>query len=116
VTEHFDNISTQLPITAVLHHFLITQQRNLYAWLSLSAICIGLFITNIPSKTGPELETVQGKGSAVSSALLGPMIGLVIATISGFTSTYTEVLMKHQVSFWTAQVIPAYLECQETGS
>jgi len=33
-----------------------------------------------------------------------PVIGLVIAVASGFTSTYTEVILKQKIPFWVAQV------------
>jgi Nucleotide-sugar transporter len=44
-----------------------------------------------------------GVGKTVSSSAAGPLIGLLIALISGFTSTYTEIILKKKIPFWVTQ-------------
>jgi hypothetical protein len=70
------------------------------------ALGVGLVITNIPHgfsqwlfNDGPkdELPTLN------TSVIIGPVLGLIVAVISGFTSIYMETVMKQQVPFWVAQ-------------
>ncbi|ODQ55030.1 hypothetical protein SAICODRAFT_53593, partial [Saitoella complicata NRRL Y-17804] len=89
-------VLAKLPFTGILHHLLVKRQRNLYAWLSLALICTGLLIFNAPIEF---LDWIRGIG-----VFIGPIVGLVIATLSGFASIFTEVIMKQKVAFWVAQV------------
>ena len=100
-------ILAKLPITAILHHLFVKRQQSGAAWLSLLVLSLGLLVSHIPKGLGawtsPEGD---GKASTVTSwqAFLGPAIGLTIATISGFTSILTEVLLKQDAPFWVGQV------------
>lgn len=107
----------KLPFTGILHHFIIKRQSNGLAWLSLAGICAGIFIFNAPldlldwvsnyndSATSPSpTNTATAVDSTAGIGMfVGPIVGLIIATISGFASIYTEVVMKKDVPFWVAQ-------------
>lgn len=96
-------ILAKLPITAVLHHLLIKRQPNSFAWRSLAVLCIGLLVANIPKGFWSGSNDDSTSLLATSAAFLGPIIGVSIALISGFTSIYTEVVLKQKVAFWVAQ-------------
>ncbi|KAK9794421.1 hypothetical protein AB5N19_00232 [Seiridium cardinale] len=101
-------ILAKLPMTAVVHHFLLRRQNNIRAWISLLLLCAGLVITNVSPGVisqfmGGEKTPSDKSSSSVSSAFAGVVMGMVIAVISSFTSIYTEVVMKQKVAFWVAQ-------------
>jgi hypothetical protein len=100
-------VLAKLPITAVLHHLLVKRQHNSLAWISLSLLCLGLLISNIPEGFSTWLWASSSEdhdGLILSYApFIGPFIGLAIAIISGWTSIYTEVILKQKVAFWVAQ-------------
>ncbi|GAO51596.1 hypothetical protein G7K_5695-t1 [Saitoella complicata NRRL Y-17804] len=110
-------VLAKLPFTGILHHLLVKRQRNLYAWLSLALICTGLLIFNAPIEFLDWIRGVEDPLTATSTSntntttpafqigvFIGPIVGLVIATLSGFASIFTEVIMKQKVAFWVAQV------------
>lgn len=105
-------ILAKIPITAILHHFMVRRQRRLSTWLSLTTLSLGIVIFQNPLAIFDRLvalvvETYKTKSSSSVSAeqsLIGTVIGLVIACISGLTSIYTELILKQDVPFWTAQV------------
>ncbi|KAH8731863.1 nucleotide-sugar transporter-domain-containing protein [Phaeosphaeriaceae sp. PMI808] len=100
-------ILAKLPITAVLHHFLVRCQRQRRAWLSLLVLSLGLIIPQVPSIVAyvPVLRgTVDVEPfPPASGTLSGFAVGTLVAVISGFSSTYTEILFKYDVEFWVAQ-------------
>jgi UDP-sugar transporter A1/2/3 len=91
-------ILAKLPTTGILHHYMIKPQRNIYAWVSLGFLCIGLVIFNIPSST---TANVEGSGGW----FLAPLAGFVIACLSALASIATETSTKTG-EFWESQ---AYL-------
>lgn len=99
-------ILAKLPITAILHHFLVRPQHSANAWTSLVFLTFGLFLFNLPSDflaivTGSPRSGVEETGTYSSFA--GPIIGLLVAVVSGLASTYTEVILKQNIPFWVAQ-------------
>lgn len=96
----------KIPITAIMHHFLVRRQTSAYAWASLAFITVGMFVFNLPAEflamiTGTRPSGLEERDE--SSSTVGLIIGLIIALISGFTSTYTEVILKRKIPFWVAQ-------------
>ncbi|KAI9733155.1 MAG: hypothetical protein M1818_007273 [Claussenomyces sp. TS43310] len=90
-------ILAKLPTTAIMHNFMIRRQPNRWAWTSLSFLCVGLVIFNIPRAGEPAAGT--------DNWLVAPVAGLVIAILSGLASIYGETLTK-KGNFWESQ---AYL-------
>ncbi|RDW59010.1 hypothetical protein BP5796_11934 [Coleophoma crateriformis] len=84
----------KLPTTSILHHYMISQQRNPYAWASLLCLCLGLILFNVPSRTS---------GSRNASAwYIAPSAGLTIAVLSALASISTEKMTKVG-NFWASQ-------------
>ncbi|KAK5025108.1 hypothetical protein LTR13_010545 [Exophiala sideris] len=98
-------VLAKLPITAILHHFLFVPQRNVYAWLSLAALCIGLVGSNVPLDLITWIGLAPGGQTPPLSkeAFIGPIIGLMIAVSSAGASIYMEFILKQPVAFWVAQ-------------
>ncbi|KAF2102660.1 hypothetical protein NA57DRAFT_71649 [Rhizodiscina lignyota] len=107
-------ILAKLPLTAILHHYLIRSQKNGKAWISLGVLCVGLLIFQIPQSVKNWMwsfitavgvvSTDKPRENGPSNEVLGLLIGSTIAVISAFTSTYTETILKRSTNFWTAQV------------
>ncbi|BFZ64130.1 hypothetical protein YB2330_005269 [Saitoella coloradoensis] len=90
----------KLPVTGVLHHFLVRSENRPSVWGALLTICAGLYLLNSASGAGASNE--GGAGGFAS----GAMLGTAIAVISAITGIYTELVIKHDaVPFWTAQVL-----------
>lgn len=81
-------VLAKLPLTGVLHHIMIRKQENMYAWISLAAICIGLLVLNLPSDHSPISNPNEG------SRFAAPIAGLLIAFVSAVASIYNERLTK----------------------
>jgi UDP-sugar transporter A1/2/3 len=92
-------ILAKLPTTGILHHYMIKPQRNVFAWVSLGCLCIGLVVFNIPSSSNA--HPVEGAGAW----FLAPVAGFVIACLSALASIATETSTKTG-EFWESQ---AYL-------
>ena|SRR5579859_2723205 len=97
----------KIPITAVLHHFLVRRQTSTYSWISLAFMTLGMIIFNLPAKyismlMGTQTSGLAERDEAVTN-VTGLCIGLAIALISGITSTYTEIILKQNIAFWVAQ-------------
>jgi solute carrier family 35 (UDP-sugar transporter), member A1/2/3 len=96
----------KIPITAIMHHFIVRRQTSAYAWASLAFITVGMLVFNLPADflamiTGTRPSGLEERDESSSTA--GLFIGLIIALVSGFTSTYTEVILKRKIPFWVAQ-------------
>jgi UDP-sugar transporter A1/2/3 len=89
-------ILAKLPTTGLLHHYLLKPQRNLLAWISLAALCVGLAIFNIPSS-----KSIRD-GNA--NWWLAPVAGFVIAWLSAWASIATEKITKTG-EFWESQAL-----------
>ncbi|KAF2094281.1 hypothetical protein NA57DRAFT_80691 [Rhizodiscina lignyota] len=104
-------VLAKLPITAILHHLIVRRLLDWRPWLSLACLSIGLLIFQNPMAFVDRLSALIGMsygygddGNATGGQYLtGTIIGLTIAIISGFTSIYTELIMKQPIPFWTAQ-------------
>ncbi|KAM0790447.1 hypothetical protein ACM66B_003324 [Microbotryomycetes sp. NB124-2] len=93
----------RLPFTAVLHHFIIRQQTNWRAWASLTALVIGLAMSEF-SQSVSEAFGTSVSAQESTKQLLGTTIGLTIAAVSAFASILTERLLKDtSTPFWTSQ-------------
>lgn len=80
---------SKIPLTALVHHFIMARQTSSTAWLCLVLMTISLVVFNYPLHT----ET-----------LLGPFLGILNSCISAFTSIYTEHVLKNvKISFWKSQ-------------
>lgn len=93
----------KLPITALLHHLLVTPQQSFNAWISLGFITLGMLLFNLPSRvivTGAQVSELR---DIYSPSTIGTLIGLLIALVSGFISTYTEIILKQNIPFWVTQ-------------
>ncbi|KAI5475581.1 hypothetical protein MNV49_001137 [Pseudohyphozyma bogoriensis] len=116
----------KLPLTAILHHLIITPQRNRYAWYSLIGICVGMAIFATPDavfrkllfgetagvgagvEVGEKIRRALGGGTTAEvmspAALFGVALAFAIAVISAATGITTELLLKRRVDFWVAQI------------
>ena len=68
---------------------------------------IGMITFNLPAKyisllMGAQSSGLNGRDEAVTN-VTGLCICLIIALISGITSTYTEIILKQNIAFWVAQ-------------
>lgn len=103
-------VLAKLPVTGILHHFVLKKQRNVYAWVSLTCICAGLLVCNVPIGLFSGWFQVGESGidaadsPAKSVMMVGPLIGLVIAVLSAVASIFTEVIIKQDIAFMVAQV------------
>ncbi|TVY82667.1 CMP-sialic acid transporter [Lachnellula suecica] len=94
-------VLAKLPTTGILHHYMLKPQKNVFAWVSLLFLCIGLVVFNVPSK-----HTNHQSSSEVESVwYLAPIAGLVIACLSALASISAETSTKTG-EFWESQ---AYL-------
>jgi solute carrier family 35 (UDP-sugar transporter), member A1/2/3 len=91
-------VLAKLPTTGILHHYMIKRQNNVFAWISLLFLCIGLAVFNIPSKP-------QSSTEVVAAWYLAPIAGFVIACLSALASISSETSTK-EGEFWESQ---AYL-------
>ncbi|KAF4629129.1 hypothetical protein G7Y89_g9018 [Cudoniella acicularis] len=94
-------VLAKLPTTGILHHYMIKPQRNLFAWVSLGCLCLGLVVFNIPSASNHNISSAE----AASEWYLAPVAGFVIACLSALASIATETSTKTG-EFWESQ---AYL-------
>ncbi|TAQ88171.1 hypothetical protein B7494_g3475 [Chlorociboria aeruginascens] len=83
-------VLTKFPATAVLHHFWIRKQSNVYVWSALSALCVGLLIFNSPSR------------DISNGWLIAVVAGVAMACSSALANIFTETLTK-SASFWESQ-------------
>jgi solute carrier family 35 (UDP-sugar transporter), member A1/2/3 len=103
-------ILAKTPITAVFHHFLVRKQASGYAWAALALMTIGMIVYDLPSDFvsltvfGSQPSDIDNPAPVeqITSAA-GFFIGILISLISGFTSTYTEMILKQKTPFWVAQ-------------
>jgi solute carrier family 35 (UDP-sugar transporter), member A1/2/3 len=94
-------VLAKLPTTGILHHYMLKPQKNVYAWISLLFLCIGLVVFNVPSKPNEH----QSLTEADSAWYLAPIAGFVIACLSALASISAETSTKTG-DFWESQ---AYL-------
>lgn len=80
---------SKIPLTALVHHMLMSRQVSVVAWLFLLLLTGSLVSFSYPLSV---------------STFLGPLLGVMNSVISAFTSIYTEYVLKQvKISFWTAQ-------------
>lgn len=89
-------ILAKLPVTGLLHHFVVRRQTNNYAWASLACLSAGLLVFNFPSGRPQSTD-----GAAAS--LMAPIAGGTIAIFSAMASIASERLIKAG-DFWQSQV------------
>lgn len=95
----------KLPTTGILHHYMIKPQRNLWVWVSLGCLCVGLVVFNVPSSN----RVRQGDGGEMGSTttapswVLAPVAGFAIACLSAMASIATETSTKIG-EFWESQL------------
>ncbi|GAA6008065.1 hypothetical protein JCM10207_007015 [Rhodosporidiobolus poonsookiae] len=95
----------QLPLTAVLHHLVVRPRRNPAMWTSLAILTVGLVLAGAPEALWDALWDSRARSAIhVNDMLSGPTIGLTIGVISACASVWTELMLKDEVEFWTAQV------------
>jgi uncharacterized protein YceK len=74
-------------------------------WVSLAVLTFGLVLAGAPEALYDALwEPKLRKTLQVQDLLSGPAIGLTIGVLSGCASIFTELQLKQEVPFWTAQV------------
>jgi hypothetical protein len=101
---------SQLPLTAIAHHFIIRRRPIPAMWVSLAVLTFGLVLAGAPEALYDALwEPKLRKTLQVQDLLSGPAIGLTIGVLSGCASIFTELQLKQEVPFWTAQVRPGFL-------
>lgn len=91
---------TQLPLTALLHHIVVTPRRNSAMWIALACLSLGLLLAGSPDALW---DPDQRATIPLRDMLAGPLVGLTIGIVSAASSIMTELLFQDQVPFWTAQ-------------
>ncbi|GAA5827997.1 hypothetical protein JCM11251_005683 [Rhodosporidiobolus azoricus] len=98
-------VLSKLPLTALLHHFVIRPRRNPAMWTSLIVLTFGLVLAGAPVALWDALwEPRLRRSIQVNDLMTGPAIGLTIGVLSACASVWTELMLKDEVPFWTAQV------------
>ncbi|GAA5914021.1 hypothetical protein JCM5296_001543 [Sporobolomyces johnsonii] len=92
---------SKLPLTALLHHFVVRRRNNHAMWTSLGVLSCGLVLAGCPEA----LWNPSQRGSIhLQNIILGPLIGLGIGCVSACSSVWTELMLKADVPFWTSQL------------
>ncbi|KAI8819086.1 nucleotide-sugar transporter-domain-containing protein [Fimicolochytrium jonesii] len=98
---HFALVA-KIPFTALLHHLLIRRVQKVNAaqrWFALFGIFAGMALFEL---TGRHDRADDSTDWIVK--FFGLVIGLLISLMSGFTSIYTELMLKgNTMSFWQTQ-------------
>ncbi|GAA5918151.1 hypothetical protein JCM6882_007292, partial [Rhodosporidiobolus microsporus] len=98
-------VLSKLPLTALLHHFVVRPRRNPAMWTSLVVLTFGLVLAGAPVALWDAMwEPNLRRSIQVNDLMTGPAIGLTIGVLSACASVWTELMLKDEVPFWTAQV------------
>ena len=82
---------TQIPATAVLHHIYFAKEENNFAWSSLTWLCLGLLMVNIPPTS-----------FSLTAWLTAIVAGCLIGLCSALSIIWSQKLLKSG-SFWASQ-------------
>ncbi|BGP12157.1 hypothetical protein JCM10213_004722 [Rhodosporidiobolus nylandii] len=94
-------VLSKLPLTALLHHIVVRPRRNPAMWTSLAVLTGGLVLAGAPEALW---DANLRRSIHVKDLLAGPAAGLTIGVLSACASVWTELQLKEEVAFWTAQV------------
>ncbi|KAF4631837.1 hypothetical protein G7Y89_g6290 [Cudoniella acicularis] len=86
------SVLAKIPATAILHHFWIKKQGNVYAWSSMGWLTLGLLLFNLP------VEDING-----ASWWHVPAAGAGMALLSALASVSSQTLIK-DASLWEWQI------------
>ncbi|GAA5921001.1 hypothetical protein JCM1841_003251 [Sporobolomyces salmonicolor] len=95
------SILSKLPLTALLHHFVVRRRNNQAMWTSLVVLSCGLVLAGCPEALW---DPSQRGTIRLQDIILGPLIGLGIGCVSACSSVWTELMLKADVPFWTSQL------------
>ncbi|GAA6033740.1 hypothetical protein JCM8097_004407 [Rhodosporidiobolus ruineniae] len=97
-------VLSKLPLTALLHHFVVLRQRNPAMWISLGVLTLGLILAGAPEALWDALWDQQMRRAIRGRDIfLGPAIGSTIGVFSACASVYSELMLKEKIEFWPAQ-------------
>ncbi|GAA5872204.1 hypothetical protein JCM16303_001013 [Sporobolomyces ruberrimus] len=94
------SVLSKLPLTAILHHFVVRPRKSQAMWTSLAVLTLGMVLAGCPEQLW---DADQRKNIRITDLLTGPLIGLTVGAVSACSSVWTELMLKEKVDFWQAQ-------------